>query len=61
MEKKISMINFKDPRQLLNRRSELIFKCRHKSKFKLTWSKVIEGYSSDKKTVDMDFGWNQIT
>ena len=36
IDQKISIIDFKDRRQLLNERNELVFKCRHKSKFKLS-------------------------
>ena len=34
--KKISIINFKDCRLLLNERNELVFKCEYKSTFKLS-------------------------
>ena len=37
IDEKISKINSKDRRLLLNERNELVFKCRHKSKFKLSW------------------------
>ena len=47
IEEKISIINFQDPRLLLNRGNELIFKCRHKCEFRLTWSKVIKSGSTD--------------
>ena len=36
IHEKISMINFKDRRLLLNERNQLVFKCTHKSKFKLS-------------------------
>ena len=36
IDEKISKINFKDRRQLLNERNELVSKCRHKIKFKLS-------------------------
>ena len=36
MDENISIINFKDRRLLLNERNELVFKSRHKSKFKLS-------------------------
>ena len=36
IDEKISIINFKDHRLLLNERNKLVFKCRHKSKFKLS-------------------------
>ena len=34
---KIWIINFNDCRLLSNERNELVFKCRHKSKFRLFW------------------------
>ena len=37
IDEKNSIINFKDRRLLLNESNELVFKCRHKSKFKLPW------------------------
>ena len=37
LEEKISIINYKETRRLLNKRNELIFKYRHKNRFKLTW------------------------
>ena len=36
IDEKIRIINFKDSRLLLNEHYELVFKCRHKSKFKLS-------------------------
>ena len=36
INEKISIINFKDCKLLLNERNKLVFKCRHKSKFKLS-------------------------
>ena len=41
---------------MLNERNELVFKCRHKSKFKLSWLGVIEGPTLDKNK-DIDLGW----
>ena len=34
LDEKISKINFKNRKLLLNKRNELVFKCRHKEKFK---------------------------
>ena len=36
LDEKIGIINFKDRRQLLNGRNELVFKCRHEDKFRLS-------------------------
>ena len=35
LEEKIEIVRFKDRGELLNSRNELVFKCRHKSKYKL--------------------------
>ena len=37
IDEKISIINFRDRRQQLKERNELVFKYRHKGKFKLSW------------------------
>ena len=37
IDEKISIINFKDCGLLLNERNELVFKCRHTGKFRLSW------------------------
>ena len=39
---KISIINFRDCRLLLNERNELVFKCRYKGKFKSSWLRATE-------------------
>ena len=36
LDEKISIINFKNGKLLLNERNEFVFKCRHKGKFKLS-------------------------
>ena len=36
IDEKINVINYKDSRLLLNEQNELVFKCRHKIKFKLS-------------------------
>ena len=36
LDEKISIINFKNRKLLLNKRNELVFKCRHRGKFKLS-------------------------
>ena len=55
---KISIINIKDCRRLLNERNELVFKCWHKSKFKLSTEAPTptEAPTLDKNK-DIDFGW----
>ena len=53
---KISIINFKDRRLLLNERNELVFQCRHKGKFKLSWCGTTKAPTLDKNR-DIDFGW----
>ena len=57
MDEKVSIINFKHHRQLLNERNELVFKCKRKSKFKLSWVVTTEAPTQDKKK-DIDFGWS---
>ena len=37
IDEKEGIINFKNRRLLLNERNELVFKCRHRRKFKLSW------------------------
>ena len=36
LDEKISIINFKNRKLLLNKRNEFVFKCRHRGKFKLS-------------------------
>ena len=36
LDEKISIINFKNRELLLNKRNGLVFKCRHRGKFKLS-------------------------
>ena len=55
INEKISIINFKDRKLLLNECNELLFKCKHKSKFKF-WFGATEAPTLDKKK-DIDFGW----
>ena len=56
IDEKISIINFWDRRLLLNERNELVFKCRHKGKFKLTWLKATEApILSNSKDSDENF------
>ena len=40
-DEKISITNFKNCRLLLNECNKLVFKCRHKSKFKLSWLEAV--------------------
>ena len=56
INEKISIINFKDCRQLLNECNKLVSNCRHKSKFKLSWLGATETPTLDKNK-DIDFGW----
>ena len=53
---KISIIYFKDHRLLLNEPNELVFKCRHKSKLKLSWLGATEAPTQDNSR-DIDSGW----
>ena len=53
---KISIINFKDHRLLLIERNELVFKCRHKSKFRSSWLGATEAPTLDNNK-DTDAGW----
>ena len=55
-DKKISIINFKDCRRLPNECNTLVFKCKHKSKFKLSWLGATEAPTLDKNK-DIDFRW----
>ena len=55
-DKKITLINFKDCKLLLNEHNKLVFKCRHKSKFKLFWLGATEAPTLPKNK-DIDFGW----
>ena len=48
IDEKISVINFKYHGLLLNERNELVFKCRHKSKFRLSWLGANEAPTLDK-------------
>ena len=54
IDEKISIINFKDRRLLLNECNELVFRCRHKGKFKLSWLRATEAATLD-KNMDIDF------
>ena len=54
IDEKISIINFKNRRLLLNERNELVFKC--KGKFKLSWLGTTEAPVLD-KIRDIHFGW----
>ena len=56
IDEKISIINFKDRRLMLNEHNELVFKCRHKSRFKLSWLEATKTPTIDKNR-DIDFGW----
>ena len=56
IDEKISIINSKDCRLLLNGCNEIVFKCRHKSKFKLFWLGATEVPTLDENK-DIDFGW----
>ena len=42
IDEKISIINFRNRRLLLNERNALVFKCRHLGKFKLSWLRATE-------------------
>ena len=53
IDEEISIINFKDHRILLNEHNKLVFKCRHKSKFKLGVTKA----PTLDKDKDIDFEW----
>ena len=55
IDEKISIINFKDHRQLLNESTELRFKYRRISKFKSTWLGATEVPTQDKNK-DIYFG-----
>ena len=55
-EKKILWFNFNDRRLPLNERNELVFKCWHKSKFKLFWLGATESPTLDNNR-DIDAGW----
>ena len=55
-DEKISIINFKDRRLLLNECNELVFKYRNKNKFNLSWLGASKAPTQD-KTKDIDFGW----
>ena len=56
LDEKISMINFKDRRLLLKECHELVFKCTHKSKYKLSWIGATEAPTQDNWKY-IDFGW----
>ena len=56
IDEKFSKIYFKDCRLLLNEPDELVFKCKHKSQFKLSWLEATEAPTLDKNK-DIDFGW----
>ena len=53
---KISIIDFKDCWLQLNECNELMFKYRHKSKFRLFWLGATEAPTLDKNK-DIDFEW----
>ena len=55
IDEKISMIKFKDRRLQLNESNDLMFKCRHKSRFKLSWLGATKVPTLDKNK-DIDFG-----
>ena len=42
LDEKISIINFKNRKLLLNKRNELVYKCRHWGKFKSSWLRATE-------------------
>ena len=42
LDEKISIINFKNRKLRLNERNELVFKCRHRGNFKLSWLSATE-------------------
>ena len=54
--RKVSIVNFKDHRLLLNERNELAFKCRHKSRFKSSCLGATKASTQDKNK-DIDFEW----
>ena len=56
IDEKISIIDFKDRRLLLNERNELVFKYRHKSKFNLFWLGATVA-STLNYYRDIDIGW----
>ena len=41
---------------MLNERNELMFKCKHKSKFKLFWVGAFKAPTLDRNK-EIDFGW----
>ena len=53
---KNSIFNLKDCRQLLNELNELVFKCGHKSKFRLSWLGITKASALDNSR-DIDAGW----
>ena len=53
---KISIINYKGHRLLLKKPNEHVFKCKHKSKFKLSWLGDTDALTLDKNK-DIDFRW----
>ena len=55
IDEKISTINFKDRRLLLNECHELVFKCRHKNEFKLSWLGATEAPTLE-NSWDIDAG-----
>ena len=56
IDEKINIINFKDRKLLLNEHNKLVFKCRHKSKFKLSWLGTTEAPCLDNSR-DIDAEW----
>ena len=56
IDEKICIINFKGRRLLLNEWNEFVFKCRHKSKFRLSWLGATKAPTLDKSR-NIDVGW----
>ena len=56
IDEKISILNFKDSGLLLNERNKLVFKCRHKGKFRLSWLGAAEA-STLGNSRDIDAGF----
>ena len=55
LDEKISIINFKNQKLLLNERNKLIFKSRHRGKFKLSWWEPLKHQSlCNRKDNDKD-------
>ena len=45
-EERIFILKYKDTKNLSNKRNELIFKCRHRNRFKLKWYVILSLYIS---------------